>query len=529
MPTTTHSRTDGPHGIILSRPARGARGAGARAVFLDRDGTLIHDRPGFYLRRPEQVRIYPFTAQALRLLRRAGFRLIIVSNQSGIGRGFLDLKTLARVHRRLLAGLRRGGAGLDGIYFCPHAPKDRCRCRKPSPLLARKAAREMRLSIPSSFVVGDKKVDADLAKALGIPCVQVATGHGKEQRRLYGRRLTAAHLSGTLLSAARWIIRRTGAAVLLLAAALPPSFAQDPSTAPAAAPSPSLATQAPAADTTAGGLSPSTTTAAVETPAPVPVQEHSKLRMDWEAAAAPESLIKVIPAGPEFSKVPWFPEHLEFDVKWGILSVGQATLASQETVELAGQPAFRIVSEARSNGFCDGFYTVRDHNESWIHPSSKRSLGYLKRLREGHFFRDEWVLFDYGRNAFYAKRLDKDGTLSTSTGTIPGDVMDILSSMYFIRPHKLEVGSEVILDVNDKSNWPLMIKVTGREKVSVPAGKFQALIVEPHLRREGIFIQKGKRLRVWITDDERHMPVLMRVEVFFGHISAYLRKIVRSP
>ncbi|MEK9145798.1 MAG: HAD-IIIA family hydrolase [Elusimicrobiota bacterium] len=528
MSTTTRSKTDGAHGIILSRLARGAGGTrAARAVFLDRDGTLIHDRPGFYLRRPEQVRIYPFTAQALRLLRRAGFRLVIVSNQSGIGRGFLDLKMLARVHRRLLAGLRQGGAGLDGIYFCPHAPKDRCRCRKPSPLLARKAAREMRLSIPSSFVIGDKKVDADLAKALGIPCVQVATGHGKEQRRLYGRRLAAAHLSGTLLSAARWIIHRTGAAVLLLAAALPPSFAQDPSTAPAAAPPPALAAEsAPAASTgplagepalgrTAGGLS--------------AADGHSKLRMDWEGAATPESLIKPIPAGPEFSKVPWFPESLEFDVKWGILAVGHATMASEQTVELAGQPAFRIVSEARSNGFCDGFYKVRDHNESWIHPSSKRSLGYLKRLREGNFFRDEWVLFDYGRNAFYAKRLDKDGALSTSTGTIPGDVMDILSSLYYIRPHKLEVGSEVTLDVNDKSNWPLVITVTGREKVSVPAGKFSTVIVEPHLRREGIFVQKGKRLRVWLTDDERHMPVLMRVEVFFGHISTYLRKIVRAP
>jgi histidinol-phosphate phosphatase family protein len=178
-------------------------------VFLDRDGTLIHDRPGFYLRHPGQVRLYPHTAEALRRLRRAGFRLVIVSNQSGIGRGYLDHERLRVIHRRLLAELRRRGARVDGFYFCPHAPWENCRCRKPLPTLARRAVRELGLRLRGSWVVGDKKADADLARALGVRAVHLGTGHGRAQREKYGRRLRADHRASTLLSAVNWILRES--------------------------------------------------------------------------------------------------------------------------------------------------------------------------------------------------------------------------------------------------------------------------------------------------------------------------------
>lgn len=179
----------------------------APVVFLDRDGTLIHDRPGFYLRRPEQVRVYPPVFEALRRLRAAGYRLVVVSNQSGIGRGFLDHATLSRIHSRLKALLKGGGARLDGIYFCPHHPDDGCPCRKPSPLLARRAVRELGLTLRGAAVVGDKKADADLARALGVPAVLVKTGHGRHQRERWGRRLRADHESKDLLAAANWILK----------------------------------------------------------------------------------------------------------------------------------------------------------------------------------------------------------------------------------------------------------------------------------------------------------------------------------
>lgn len=238
---------------------------------------------------------------------------------------------------------------------------------------------------------------------------------------------------------------------------------------------------------------------------------------------SPYELVRgTLPVSPDYTKVPWFPESLEFEVKWGIFSVGRADMRVVEVVDFDGQPAYHAVSTARSNAFCDGFYPVRDLNESWIHVVDLRSLGYSKSLREGSFFRDEWVLYDYERRTFSSKRTDKDGASSRSEGPIPGEVQDILSSLYYIRARRLKVGDEVVLDVNTKSNWPLTVKVLKKETVEVPAGRFKTVVVEPFVREEGIFVQKGKSLKVWLTDDERHMPVFMRVEVFFGHVSAYL-------
>ncbi|MEE8424455.1 MAG: HAD family hydrolase [Elusimicrobiota bacterium] len=179
-----------------------------RVVFLDRDGTIIHDRPGYYLRRPEKLKFYKVTFEALRLLKRAGYQLVLVTNQSGIGRGYLDTRTLAKIHRRLQANLRRRGTRIDAIYFCPHHPKDGCRCRKPSPFMARRAVREMGLTLEDAVIVGDKKADIDLGRALGISSVLLRTGHGRDQRKRFGRKLKATYSAKDILTAARWIIRR---------------------------------------------------------------------------------------------------------------------------------------------------------------------------------------------------------------------------------------------------------------------------------------------------------------------------------
>jgi hypothetical protein len=252
----------------------------------------------------------------------------------------------------------------------------------------------------------------------------------------------------------------------------------------------------------------------------------SSLPLTGAVFPSPHELVRGPAALSDWTVKPaWFPEALEFEVKWGIFMVGWASLKVQEVVDFAGQTAFRLVNEAQSNKFCDGFYKVRDINESWIRVSDHRSLGYSKKLREGQFFRDEWVRFEYSDNTFTSHKVDRDGTVTPSSGTIPGPVQDILSSIYYLRPKSLKVGEEVILDVNDKSNWPLVVRVIRKQRITVPAGTFDTVLVEPALRQEGLFIQKGKKLEVWLTDDDRHMPVFMRVEVFFGHISAYLKKI----
>lgn len=179
-----------------------------RVVFLDRDGTLIHDRPGFYLSHPAQIRFYRGTFEALRRLRRAGYALVIVSNQSGLARGYLDEKMLGRVHARLKAGLRRRGARLDGIYYCPHGPADGCACRKPKPTLALRASEDLGLTLTGSFIVGDKRADVDLGRALGLTTVHLLTGHGRDQMSRHGRGLQPHRTCRNILEAAKWILRR---------------------------------------------------------------------------------------------------------------------------------------------------------------------------------------------------------------------------------------------------------------------------------------------------------------------------------
>lgn len=237
----------------------------------------------------------------------------------------------------------------------------------------------------------------------------------------------------------------------------------------------------------------------------------------------PYDLIKGTVAPPsELKTVPWFPESLKFEIKWGLLFVGWSTMKAQTVENFNGQPAVRIVSEATSSKFCDSFYKVRDVNEAWIHAKEFHSLGYYKKLREGNFFRDEWVLYDYPRKAWLGKQVNKDGAALYRSGSLPGPVQDILSSLYFLRTKPLKVGDEVVLDVNTRDNWPLVIKVTKKQRIEVPAGEFDTIVVEPFIRQEGIFIQKGKRMQVWLTDDKRHLPVYLSVDVFFGSVTAAL-------
>ena len=240
----------------------------------------------------------------------------------------------------------------------------------------------------------------------------------------------------------------------------------------------------------------------------------------------PHSLVQASSASPSGRRLNAFPEKLVYDVSWGIIHVGQATMEVEEMVEFAGRPAYHIVSRATSNGFCDTFYKVRDLNESWLDAATLASLGYSKRLREGHYFRDEWVLYDQENGRFLAKSTGRDGSYGYKAGTTPVNVQDILSSLYYVRSQELKPGGEIILDVNTKENWPLVVRVIRRETLRTPAGLFSTILVEPAIREEGIFIQKGRHLQLWLTDDARKTPVQMTVEVFFGRVTAALLKML---
>jgi D-glycero-D-manno-heptose 1,7-bisphosphate phosphatase len=155
------------------------------AVFLDRDGTLL-DELGF-LARPEELRLLPGVAAAVRRLSDAGFRVVVVTNQSGIARGLFSADDLARVHERLERELAQEDARLDLILHCPHHPEHgepplraRCACRKPEPGLFFEAARRLSLDLERSWVVGDSARDLEAGRRAGVPGrVLVATGKGR--------------------------------------------------------------------------------------------------------------------------------------------------------------------------------------------------------------------------------------------------------------------------------------------------------------------------------------------------------------
>jgi len=147
-----------------------------RACFLDRDGTIIEDVG--YLADPSRVRALPGAVEGLRMLRRHGLMLVIVSNQYGIGRGLITPEQHALVDARVKAMLAADGVPLDAAYYCPHVPEDGCACRKPRPGMIEQAANEHSIDLARSFMIGDKLSDIDAGLAAG--CITALLGPGKD-------------------------------------------------------------------------------------------------------------------------------------------------------------------------------------------------------------------------------------------------------------------------------------------------------------------------------------------------------------
>jgi D-glycero-D-manno-heptose 1,7-bisphosphate phosphatase len=150
----------------------------APPVFLDRDGTLIEEKQ--YLSDPKLVRLEEGVIDGLALLMEHRHPLIVLSNQSGIGRGMFLESDAHRVNARLNDMLKVHGIAITGWYVCPHAPETRCECRKPLPGMAIAASRDWQLTLPGSYVIGDKQSDWELADTIGATGILVTTGHGRE-------------------------------------------------------------------------------------------------------------------------------------------------------------------------------------------------------------------------------------------------------------------------------------------------------------------------------------------------------------
>jgi D-glycero-D-manno-heptose 1,7-bisphosphate phosphatase len=187
---------------------------GHRAVFLDRDGT-INEEVG-YVNHLERFVLLPRVGEAIRLLNDHGLKTVVVTNQSGVARGYFPESLVHLIHERMQAILSVEGAHLDGIYYCPHHPdagdppyRQRCRCRKPETGLVEEASKALDLDCPKSYMVGDRGKDLEFARRIGAKGVLVLTGYGKGEWE-YCRdqwRVKPDHVARDLYDAVEWILQ----------------------------------------------------------------------------------------------------------------------------------------------------------------------------------------------------------------------------------------------------------------------------------------------------------------------------------
>jgi D-glycero-D-manno-heptose 1,7-bisphosphate phosphatase len=186
------------------------------AVFLDRDGTMIHD-PG-YLCRLEELRWFPWTIDAVRLLNRTGFLVFVTTNQGGVGLGLYEESFVHAVHSAMTGRIEAGGARIDGWFYCLHHPRAvidelrvSCDCRKPGPGMIRQAQERYEFDLSRSFVVGDKLSDVGLASCVGARGVLVRTGHGEDEAsRADTANAAPTHVADNLMGATAWILTQSG-------------------------------------------------------------------------------------------------------------------------------------------------------------------------------------------------------------------------------------------------------------------------------------------------------------------------------
>ena len=169
-----------------------------KAIFLDRDGTICEDSG--YISSPDDVKLLPGAVDGLKMLMQADYLLIIVTNQSGIARGYFTEKELKAVNQRVTDILDKGGIKIDKIYYCPHHPDENCRCRKPEPGMVLRAVTEFGLELKKCYIIGDSSRDIECGRRLGIRSVLISDKREDDQSN-------PDYIAGDLKEAAEWILK----------------------------------------------------------------------------------------------------------------------------------------------------------------------------------------------------------------------------------------------------------------------------------------------------------------------------------
>jgi hypothetical protein len=232
-------------------------------------------------------------------------------------------------------------------------------------------------------------------------------------------------------------------------------------------------------------------------------------------------------------------EKLVFDVTWMGIKAGQATLEARGVVQLNGHQAYHLVTTAQSTPFISKFYRVDDRSDSYLAWGPLRSLQFDKQLREGNYRHNSQTSFDHEAKVATFRYLDFGPVPKTVTRLeeaekytqyvhqefpLSAGALDELSVLYFVRTLRLAEGRTVTAKVfASKKNWDLEVKVLGREILDTVLGPRQTFLVEPLLKFEGIFQQKG-RVLVWLTQDAERIPVLMKSEIKIGSFVSTLTR-----
>jgi Protein of unknown function (DUF3108) len=219
------------------------------------------------------------------------------------------------------------------------------------------------------------------------------------------------------------------------------------------------------------------------------------------------------PTEPGEAQFPFRGERLVYALSWFSIAGGQMTLQASREMPFDDRPAYRLELSAISNDFISNFFVVRETVVSWIDARTFESLRYEKHSIEGKHARDELIEFDHATHM--ARRGDR---------MIPfeGPVFDSLSSVYYLRTLDLSRADQVHFEVvSGKHAYPLVVSIEGHERVKTPAGIFHTIRVEPRMENDSLF-KSGENLRLWLTDDARRIPVMIRSKLKFGTLTARL-------
>lgn len=178
-----------------------------RAIFLDRDGTIneevVHPEPDqFAPRHPDEFKLILRVGEAIKLLNEAGLKVIVVTNQAGVARGYFTEEMVKKIHQKMKRELSKEGAFLDAIYYCPHHPDVGCDCRKPKPGMLKQAAHDLDIDLKRSYIIGDKMTDLMPGTKMGCKTILVLTGRGKSVKT----NRNVDYIASDLYAAANWIL-----------------------------------------------------------------------------------------------------------------------------------------------------------------------------------------------------------------------------------------------------------------------------------------------------------------------------------